>query len=73
MFADFAAHAREHGALALAGRMEPNLDEPLRRRMAAISLAQRPLIHARDPELRAALGSSAALLTEMDLIDSEWW
>jgi len=73
VFADFAAHAGEHGPLALAGRMEPNLDEPLHRRMAAISLVQHPLIPARDPELRAALGSSAALLTEMDLIDSEWW
>ena len=73
VFADFASHARASGALALAGRVEPNLDEPLRKRMAAISLAQRPLIHARDPRLRAALGSSGALLTEMDLIDSEWW
>ena len=73
VFADFAAHARGHGALALAGRVEPNLDEPLRRRMAAISLTQRPLIHARDPRLRAVLGSSAAVVTEMDLIDSEWW
>lgn len=73
VFANFAAHAQAHGALALAGRTEPNLDEPLRRRMAAIGLAQRPLVHARDPQLRAALGSSGALLTEMDLIDSEWW
>jgi hypothetical protein len=73
VFADFAAHASAAGALALAGRMEPNLDEPLRRRMAALSLAQRPLVHARDPMIRAALGSSGALVTEMDLIDSEWW
>ena len=73
VFAEFAAHAQAHGALALAGRMEPNLDEPLRRRMAAIGLAQRPLVHTRNPSLRVALSSSGALLTEMDLIDSEWW
>jgi len=73
VFADFAAQASAGGALALAGRMEPSLDEPLRRRMAAFSLAQRPLVHARDPKVRAALGSSGALVTEMDLIDSEWW
>jgi len=73
VFAEFASHAQARGALALAGRMEPHLDEPLRRRMAAIGLAQRPLVHTRNPDLRAALSSSRALLTEMDLIDSEWW
>jgi hypothetical protein len=57
----------------LAGRFEPHLDEPLRRRFAALGLAQRPLAHARDPELRATLSSRTSLITEMDLIDSEWW
>jgi len=45
VFADFATHASAAGALALAGRMEPNLDEPLRRRMA-FGLAQRHLVQA---------------------------
>ena len=73
VFGEFEAHARSHGATALAGRVEPHLHEPLHRRYAAIGLGQRPLVHAHDPELRALLGSSAALITEMDLIDSEWW
>lgn len=73
VFGEFVAHARAEGASLLAGRVEPNLDEPLRKRFAVVELAQRPLVHSRDPELRAALASSTSLITEMDLIDSEWW
>ena len=73
VFGELVQHARDGGSALLAGRLEPHLDEPVRRRLAAIGLAQRPLIHAHDPELRATLASSAGLLTEVDLIDSEWW
>jgi hypothetical protein len=73
VFGEFVAHSRGEGAALLAGRLEPHLDEPVRRRLAAIGLAQRPILHAHDPELRGTLSSSASLLTEMDLIDSEWW
>lgn len=65
--------ARHRGTAALTGRFEPHLHEALRERYPALGLAQRPLVHARDPELLATLGSSAALLTEMDLIDTESW
>lgn len=73
VFGELIEHARDRGASLLAGRLEPHLQEPLQRRYAALSLAQRPLVHARDPELRATLASGRSLITEMDLIDSEWW
>jgi hypothetical protein len=73
VFGELVAHAREGGSALLAGRLEPHLEEPLRRRFAAVGLAQRPIAHARDPELRAMLASTSSLITEMDLIDSEWW
>lgn len=71
--ADLVGDAHQRGVAVLAGRLEPHLDEPLRRRLAVVGFAQRPLIHARDPAILAALASSASLLTEIDLIDSEWW
>ncbi len=71
--ADLVGDARGRGVAVLTGRLEPHLDEPLRRRFAVIGFAQRPMIHARDPELLAMLASSRSLLTEIDLIDSEWW
>lgn len=73
VFGEMYGHSRAQGASLLAGRLEPHLQEPLQRRFAAIGLAQRPLIYARDPDLRATLASSSSLITEMDLIDSEWW
>ena len=73
VFGELVAHTHATGSALLTGRLEPHVDEPVRQRLAAIGLTQRPLVHARDPELRATLASSAALLTEMDLIDSEWW
>lgn len=65
--------ALAEGSALLAGRLEPHLQEPLRRRFAAVGLATRPLVYTRDPELRATVASSSSLITEMDLIDSEWW
>ena len=73
VFAQLVADARDLGCSLISGRFEPHLDEPLRERLGVLGLAQRPLIHARDPELLAAVGSSASLLTELDLVDSEWW
>jgi hypothetical protein len=65
--------ARGRDIAVISGRLEPHLDEPIRRRDALLALRQQPLIHSRNPELVAAAGSSASLLTELDLIDSEWW
>ncbi len=65
--------ARSAGTAVLTGRLEPHIQQALSEHYPAIGLAHHPLIHCRDPELRAALGSSAAIVTEMDLIDSAWW
>ena len=64
------ADARRRGSRVLAGRFEPHLGKPLRERMAAIGLARQPVIHAKDPELRAQLATGSALLTRLD---SEWF
>lgn len=63
-------YATASGASLLTGRLEPHLDESLSKRMPAIGFARRPVIHARDPELRAALATSNGLLTRLD---SEWF
>jgi hypothetical protein len=73
VFGELEAHARSTGASVLCGRFEPNLQEPLHRRSAALGLAQRPLFHARDERLLSVLASGESLITEMDLIDSGWW
>lgn len=73
VFAAMLGEARARGVAALSGRLEPHLDEPVRRRFAAVGLGQMPLVHARDPRVRLATTSSASLLPEMDLVDSEWW
>lgn len=63
-------HARESGRAVLTGRLEPHLLVPLRNRFAVLGFARQPVIHAPDAELRANLGTSAALLTQLD---SEWF
>lgn len=70
VFAELVEHARRTGCPVLAGRAEPHLDLPVSARLAAIGYARQPVIHARDPELLAAAGSSASLLTQLD---SEWF
>jgi hypothetical protein len=67
---ELVADARGRGARVLAGRLEPHLDGALQRRMAAIGLSRAPVLHAKDPELRAALAGSDGLLTQLD---SEWF
>jgi hypothetical protein len=62
--------ARRRGGRVLAGRLEPHLDQALQRRLPAIGLARSPVIHARDPAVRAAVASDGALLTQLD---SEWF
>jgi hypothetical protein len=63
-------HARGRGSRVLAGRLEPHLDAPLRRRLAAIGLVRDSVVHAADPELRATLATGSALLTQLD---GEWF
>lgn len=70
VFGELVAHARERGSAALAGRLEPHLVAPLRRRAAALGFARQPIFHARDPELRAALTTGSSLLTRLD---GEWY
>jgi hypothetical protein len=62
--------ARRRGARVLSGRLEPHLDSVLQRRLAAIGLSRAPVLHAKDPELRAALAGADGLLTQLD---SEWF
>lgn len=73
VFSHLVVDARERGCSMLSGRLEPHLDQPLRQRLAGIALTQRPLVHARDPALLAALASDASLISELELVDSEWW
>jgi hypothetical protein len=62
--------ARERGTLALAGRPERLITEPLRSRVAVFGLAERFVWHTRDPELAALVDSSRALISRLD---GEWW
>jgi len=64
------ADARRRGAAMLTGRVEPHLQEPLRRRLTAIGFGERHVVHTRRPEVQAALAGDAALLTRLD---GEWW
>ncbi len=70
VLADLLVDAGTRGARVVAGRLEPHLDRPLRSRWPVIGLAREPVFHARDPEIRAAVASSAGLLTQLD---SEWF
>ncbi len=63
-------HARSAGAAVLAGRAEPHLHEPLRRRLAVFGAAGRAMIHAREPEIDAMLATGSSLLTHLD---GEWF
>jgi hypothetical protein len=67
---ELVAHARGAGSAALAGRLEPHLEDPLRRRAPALGFARVPLVHSRDPALLAALASSGAILSQLD---GEWF
>jgi hypothetical protein len=73
VFAHLVYDARERGCSMLSGRLEPHLDQPLRRRLAGVALTGLPLVHARNPAVLAALASDESLISELDLVDSEWW
>jgi len=57
-------------AVAVQGRLEPRLLEPLSRRRCAMAYRGGSLVHSRDKEIRAVINSGDALLTRLD---SEWW
>jgi hypothetical protein len=63
-------HSRGTGTSVLAGRLEPHLDQALRKWLPVVGFARNPVIHAHDPEVRAALASGSSLLTRLD---SEWF
>src|SRR5262249_50099850 len=67
---ELAEHAMEQGSAALAGRLEPHLEAPLRRRLAVIGFARQPVIQVPDPEVQALLATSSSLLTHLD---GEWY
>ena len=73
VFSHLVFDARERGCSMLSGRLEPHLDQPLRQRLAGVALTGLPLVHARDPAVLATVASDSALLSELDLVDSEWW
>lgn len=70
VLAELIEHSRSGGSAITTGRLEPHLDDSLRRRLAVLGLARQPMIHARDPQIQALLATSASLLT---LLDSEWY
>lgn len=70
VLAELLAHARSRGAAVVSGRAEPHLTRALEPRRPVVGFARRPWIHSRDPELRAALGSSDTVLTQLD---GEWF
>ena len=70
VLSDLVATTRAAGNSILIGRTEPHLIEELGRRMPALGLARRPLIHASDPEIALALTTPTSRLS---LLDGEWW
>jgi GNAT superfamily N-acetyltransferase len=70
VLSELLAHARGAGAAVVSGRVEPHLTQTLGARAPVVGFARRPWIHCRDPEIRATLGSSASLLTQLD---AEWF
>lgn len=70
VFNELLNQAHAHGCVVLAGRLEPHLMDHLRGASALIGLARRPIFHAKDPALQAALGTRGALLSRLD---GEWF
>src|SRR5215213_319390 len=62
--------ARERGVTVLAGRLEPGIAEPLRRRWAVLGFDARTLVHAPDQAVLDAVTTGPSLLTRLD---GEWW
>jgi len=71
VFAHLAYRARERGASALYGRIEPGIFGPISTGRSLIRVHEgRLLAHARDRAILDALYSGRALLTRLD---GEWW
>ena len=68
---DLFRHAAQGGSVALQGRLEPHLREPLATRRCYLhSTENRSLVAARDPAVIEAVAFGGALLTRLD---GEWW
>ncbi len=63
-------HARQSGAAALQGRLEPHLFGAVSSRRYLLRRTQAALVHSRSAELLAAVFEGRALLTRME---GEWW
>jgi hypothetical protein len=63
-------HAHDQGSAVITGRLEPHLIRPLRPQVPVLGLARQPVIHSKDPEIRATLATGSALLTRLD---AEWF
>jgi len=70
VLADLGREAASRGCTAVGGRLEPHLEQAVRRADATIGLARQPMLKAADPELRAVLAGDEAVLTQLD---GEWW
>jgi hypothetical protein len=68
--AALAEDVRCNGGVAVTGRLEPQLADPLAARMAILGFARCPVVHVREPNARLALAEGSALLARLD---GEWW
>jgi hypothetical protein len=60
--------ARRSPAVSLAGRVERTSPSALHRHDCVLGMANRHLVHANEPELLEAFGSSG-----LTILDGEWW
>ena len=63
---DLLSHARRRGSAVVTGRAEPHLQAALERRFAVLGFARQPVVRAKEPDLAAALATSASLLTRLE-------
>jgi GNAT superfamily N-acetyltransferase len=70
VFAHLFGHADEGGAAAVRGRVEPALVGAFATRRYIFRLGEIMLVHSRDREFLAAIGSGDCQLTRLD---GEWW
>jgi hypothetical protein len=70
VIANLLGYARQAGAAAVQGRLEPHLYPFVRSKWSLFRRTEWALVHTADPELLAAIGFGGALLTRLD---GEWW
>jgi hypothetical protein len=63
-------HAQANRSVALQGRMEPRLVDPLLSRHCISAPSRWTLVHSRDEQILSAIGSRDTLLTRLE---GEWW